>query len=269
MLRMILMSVFAQETYSKYDDLIDIGADQKTKELVGHKMLEDRWDNMYQKMQVSDRLFMVKTHEPPEDDSKAIYIVRDGRSAIISYKHYLHDFLGKNYSWDILIAGFVNFASWGRHLDVWDPVSRPHTLLITYENLLRKPAEEIEKISSFTGLKATGDWKNNFQHFHKINPRFFRQGSASEGIDTLKGNNLDLFWLFNGDWMEILGYGKVDQRSIANHRIIRNTTHIMYAKLKALKAEKDALKSEKAIELAIPLTNFSNNLRLLVELSGK
>src|SRR5437588_2989811 len=41
---------------------------------------------------VSDHTYYIKTHDPPQDHAKAIYIVRDGRSAIVSYPHFLKDF---------------------------------------------------------------------------------------------------------------------------------------------------------------------------------
>src|SRR5690242_6425767 len=59
----------------------------------------DDQDDMYihlnpvdlQAAKQSRDLFFVKTHELPTDDAPAIYVVRDGRDAIVSYAHYIID----------------------------------------------------------------------------------------------------------------------------------------------------------------------------------
>lgn len=259
MLRMILKSVFGQETYSKYNDFTDIGTDQKTMELVGHKMLEDSWKNAYQKMKQSDQLFFVKTHDYSEDDSKAIYIVREGCSSIVSYWHYLKDFVGKKYQLSDVIAGFVNYGSWGGHLDAWNPISRTNTLLTHYERLLTNPEEEIEKIASFSGLSIVGDWKNDFEYFHMINPRFFREGVAVKGIKAIKEKDLDLFWLFHGDWMETLGYSKQEDERKNNTHLLREITEHMYKRFEPievscnlLRVERDALLNSLSWRITAP-----------------
>lgn len=252
MLRMILKSVFGIETYSEYNDINVIGANENMVELVGHKMLEESWEKTYQKMKRSDQLFFVKTHDYPEDDSKAIYIVRDGRSSIVSYYHYLKDFIGKEYPLSDVIAGFVSFSSWAGHLDVWNPISRPNTLFIHYERLLTNPDEEIERIENFLGLCRIGDWRNNFEYFHKINPRFFREGDAVKGIKAIKGDDLDLFWSFHGDWMNRLGYKKGGKGKKCNAHRLREITYKVYERLKSsgancnlFKAENDKLVAER------------------------
>ncbi len=42
--RIILNSIFGIKTYSVYDDIIDISADKKTSEVVGHKFLPEGFD---------------------------------------------------------------------------------------------------------------------------------------------------------------------------------------------------------------------------------
>lgn len=205
LVRIILKSVFGHETYSKYNDPADIGADPKMMELVGHKMLDSRWEDAYRKMKQSDRLYFVKTHNYPEDDSKAIYIVRDGRCSIVSYRHYLIDF-GKEHTLSDFIKGTVGFGSWSGHLSAWDPFNRTNTLLVKYEDLLTDPINEINRIAEFTGCCAIREWKNDFESFQQINPRFFRQGDAAKSIEEIKDDDLKLFWSLNSDWMERLNY---------------------------------------------------------------
>ena len=231
LLRMILKSVFGIETYSKYNDTTDIGADKKTMEIVGHKTFENSWENAYQKMKASNQVFFVKTHEYPEDDSKAIYIVRDGRSAVVSYYHYMKDFSAKEHALFDVITGFILFGSWGGHLDAWDALNRPGTLFLRYEHLLNKPEMEISKIAEFLRLDILGQWKNDFQHLQKINPKFFRKGS-SKSTRELRGDGLQLFWLFNGDWMKTLGYTKQASGNTYASRL-RELTYEAYRQLRS------------------------------------
>ena len=44
----------------------------------------------------ASQTYFVKTHDPPPDRAKAIYIVRDGRSAVISYFHFLQHFASEH-----------------------------------------------------------------------------------------------------------------------------------------------------------------------------
>lgn len=207
---MMFKNAFGHETYSKYNDLFDIGADPKTSELVGHRMLEEPWTEAYPKMKASDAVSLVKTHDRPEDDGKAIYVTRDGRSACVSFHRYLESFLPEDaprLPMADVIAGFVRYGSWSSHLDGWQPLDRPNTLCLKFEDLLASPGEQIAKIAEFTGLQPVHEWHNDFHAAQQVNPRFFRQGSADRAQADIQGEDLDLFWLIHGDWMRRLGYG--------------------------------------------------------------
>ncbi|MBI5561771.1 MAG: sulfotransferase domain-containing protein [Deltaproteobacteria bacterium] len=206
LLRMIMKSVFGLETYSKYDDRKGVGKDKETSELVGHRMLGGEWKDVYLAMRDAKDTFFVKTHDLPEDGAKAIYVVRDGRCAVVSYRHYLKDFNETGYPLAEVIAGFVPFGSWGCHLDAWSPTTRPDTLFIRYEDLVASAAVEVKKIADFLGVKPVGEWKNDFELLHRTNPRFFRQGDSSKSAKAVQGDDLELFWLLHGDWMRALGY---------------------------------------------------------------
>ena len=208
LLRMIFRAVFERDTYSKHGDEMDIAADARVAAEVGHRLLGANWPDAYAAMRSSEDLHLVKTHDPPEDDGKAIYIVRDGRSACRSFFHYLEDFPAQQSQLDMVdvIAGFTPFGSWGDHLDRWDPQNRPNTLLVRYENLLVNPAAEIKKITDFTGLTPLHDWQNNFDKLHDLSPRFFRAGPGSDAETALDAETKAIFWAQHGDWMRRLNY---------------------------------------------------------------
>lgn len=255
-LRMMLKTVFGLETYSKYNDLQDISGNQEMIKLTGHKRIHDNWGNAYHKMKQSSRLFFVKTHDFPEDDSRAIYIVRDGRASTVSYCHYLKDYESKECSVFDVVTGIVNFGSWGAHLDAWDPVNRHDTLLVQYERLLTAPEEEIVKISDFLGLNTVGDWNNDFEFFHKIEPQFFREGQASKEIDGIQDEDLDIFWLLHGDWMEALGYAAREKRVSGNASRLRKITGRISGKLldhASLEASRESLLNSLSWRVTAPL----------------
>ncbi|MBI5739436.1 MAG: sulfotransferase domain-containing protein [Nitrospirae bacterium] len=237
--RMILKSVFGHETYSKYNDLADIGADRKMTELVGHRKYEGEWEIAYRTMKESGNLFFVKTHDGPGDDSKCIYVVRNGCAAIVSYRHYLKDFTGKDCPFIDLAAGNVLFGSWGGHLDAWDPLRRPDTLLIKYEDLLTRPEDESRRIADFLGLDIVGGWLNDFKSFHNVNPFFFRSGDREISEKGLAGDDMEVFSALHGDWLKGLGYLKESSAPGCNSRLLREVF------CRALGSMNDLLKQKK------------------------
>ncbi len=263
LVRIILNSVFGYGTYSKYNDPADIGADRKMMELVGHKMLDSNWDDAYRKMKQSDRLYFVKTHNYPEDDSKAIYVARDGRCSIVSYWHYLIDF-GKEHPLSDFIKGTVGFGSWSEHLNAWDPFNRNNTLLIKYEDLLTNPINEIDKIAKFTDLCVVKEWKNDFRSFQKINPRFFRQGDMAKGISEIKGDDFNLFWSLHGNWMEKTGYSEKNTSASENNKDIDTDTSNQIQDIDIQTRPSEKIKSETLQERTSADSNEDVDLSIVI-----
>lgn len=227
LLRMMLNSVFGRTSYSEYDDVTDIGADEPTRRRVGHVFLGRPLEQAYAELSAAPGPEFIKTHNEPRDDAKAIYIVRDGRFASKSYYHYLTDFLPAEQKVSLLnvIAGFTQFGSWGSHLDAWDPQHRSNTLLLRYEDLIAEPQREIDRIAAFIQLEPTGQWQNDFQALHQVNPRFFRRGDThgSEGNATiLPPQEEDFFFAQHGDWCRRLNYPCTDvPRGSADPKLFR------------------------------------------------
>ncbi len=97
------------------------------------------------------RLPLVKTHEWPTDDRKAIYILRDGTDACLSLGKYLPA-TGYDVSLDDIIAGRHHFGSWSGHVLAWDPQHRPNTLFLRFEELTGDFAGTLDRLSEFLGL---------------------------------------------------------------------------------------------------------------------
>jgi hypothetical protein len=87
------------------------------------------------RLRASSRRILVKTHGGPLDESPSIYVIRDGRVAIDSYYHYLRQEVGSPLPVEKIIAGPIPTLSWSAHYHAWDPVRRPNTLILKYEDI--------------------------------------------------------------------------------------------------------------------------------------
>ena len=94
---------------------------------------------------------IIKTNEPPLDDAPAIYLIRDGRSAIVSYFHYLNDIQGLPATVEELIRGEIFPGFWADHYKAWNPQRRPRTLFLRYEELTVRPKKPATKSPTFSG----------------------------------------------------------------------------------------------------------------------
>ena len=151
------------------------------------------------------RSLYVKTHEmPPADKHPAIYVVRDGRSAMVSHAHYFREILGRNITLAEVIEGKTG-QSWSQHVRAWTP--RPHTLLVRYEDLAAGDPGVLKKISAFIGKPLVHDFDISFETLHALSPAFFRSGSDSANILEMDGEAQRLFERLHGETLRALGYG--------------------------------------------------------------
>lgn len=209
LLRTILLRCFGLKTYSLYDDLADIGGRPQFSSAVGHLSHGLDKQSFYERAAKSDQTFFVKTHDPPWDDAKALYIVRDGRSSIVSYYHYLKVFCpdAKALLEDI-IMGDCPFGSWSDHYESWRPAHRPNTLLLRYDELVCNPRQSIKTLSDFIACPTLCLEAPAFGDLKAIDANFFRSGNDASNIGELKGEELDLFWLMHGQVMGESGYAE-------------------------------------------------------------
>ena len=150
-------------------------------------------------------LEIIKTNEPPLDDAPAIYLIRDGRSAIVSYFHYLNDIQGLPATLEELIRGEIFPGFWADHYKAWSPQTRPRTLFLRYEELTGSPKEACNKISDFLGKPPLNDLTLGFAELHKRFPAYFRCGDDKKNIAEIAPHQ-KLFDSIQGDVMRELGY---------------------------------------------------------------
>lgn len=164
-------------------------------------------DDIIDEAKKSHNLFLIKTHERPKSDDPAIYLVRDGRSSIISYYHYIRDVEQRHCSLQEVITGQVYGGSWSEHIYDWSPESRKRTLLVRFENLAKNPAEEIERISQFLSMNPQSKCISSFEYLKSAFPNFFRSGNDEKNIRELTESGLEeLFWRWHTPMMVRMGY---------------------------------------------------------------
>lgn len=205
--RQVLRQVFGLESYSQYNDPKDIGERPEVAAAVGHVRFETPWPEFIAAAHATAEPVVVKTHHPPQDDAPAIYVVRDGRAAVVSFYHLLHDLRRReDVTIERVIDGATPFGSWSGHLDAWRPLDRPRTLLVRFEDLLAKPAEAVAAIAGVLGVAPQGPWRNEADRLHGLFPEFFRGGDDARNIGELSASQEAAFWERHGGWMERLGY---------------------------------------------------------------
>lgn len=207
MTRTLLSRVFDIQTYSEYNDRYDIGSKLEIAESVGHVEYEGTWQDFYQMARESPELFVVKTHGLPRDNQPAIYVVRDGRAAIVSQMTYDRTLFNIDRGYKDLINGKMIGGPWSDHIAGWNPLERERTLFLRFEDLIQRPDHVIRLLSQFLGRAPLHEWNNPLAQQRQLLPGFFNHGQDARNMEKWPPDDLSYFWERHGDWMERLGYG--------------------------------------------------------------
>ena len=195
LLRTILWNCFGLQSGSVYPN--DLGKNRALEETVGHIEHVDGKINFPPHQQTA----LVKTHEHARDDRPAIYVVRDGRSAVVS----LWDFYDRSVPLKTLIEGHHQFGTWQDHLLSWTYSNRPHTLFLRYESLTKQGDEALDRIASFLGHEIITRELPQRSEIADADGRWVRPLSAGHKT-TLEGELLDLFFAINAEGMARADY---------------------------------------------------------------
>lgn len=192
-LRTVLHQCFGLHTGSLYPN--DLGDSQGAERLTGHIDARDgKFDFGRQPYA------LIKTHDPPQNDAPAIYVVRDGREAVTSLYHFWHE--------DVplldIAEGRARFGSWAGHLQAWAPRSRRNTLLLRYEHLVEDLPGTVDRISAFLRCRPQRHSLPPRDELAQADGRWIRP--ASQQKVSLQGETLDRFMAVNGAMMAEFGY---------------------------------------------------------------
>jgi hypothetical protein len=177
---------------------------------VGHLMSEARGKELIEEARQSQELYVLKTHEPPLTDDAAIYIIRDGRSAAVSYFHFMNEIEHYPTSLEAIIDGNVYGGSWSEHFAAWQPMSRPRTLLLRYEEITMNSDRLAKQLGAFCSVKQVSAKHRHFTALHQLYPEFFRKGDDNSNIRDLPEPYLSRFMHRHGPLLKKLGYVTVE-----------------------------------------------------------
>ena len=196
----------------------------------------------------------IKTHLLPselpegvrvEDGHVAVYLVRDGRDAVVSGAHHRkslaapHSDFEVNLCEAIVAPGNSHFGGgWSQHVEKWTEVAQ---VVIRFEDLVEDPVREIEKLRPFFDLPEPAlDQIPTFQQLKSgdaeygttpLNPKWqlspsevadrnFRRGKVGSWRDEMPPELHELFWVLHGETMERWGYGLGERPALARNREI-------------------------------------------------
>ena len=139
-----------------------------------------------------------KTHHLPRPEYKrVIYLVRDGRDALVSY-YAMHKNLGVDVTLEEMVKNGKHLfpSKWHQHVKAWhqNPYSAD-VITVTYENLINSPITELQKICKFAGIERSEEILkkviegNSFENMNKKASRF----KDLDHIDWVGGKGQQFF----------------------------------------------------------------------------
>lgn len=216
----------------------------------------------------------VKTHllpweiNPEDPGIKAIYLVRDGRDSIVSMAHQRKDIIApdsdlfENMKAAILAEKGSFFGGWSKNVNGW--ITRSD-LIIRYEDLIKDPIGQIERLreivdlpapiheklpsfkSSKEGQAAYGtrkEWGYSEEDAKKLASKIFRKGRSGSWMEEMPEELHELFWSLHGETMGRLGYTRDGSLSMPDPEL----DHLVLRKLDRTKLRKPRHKHRVLIE---------------------
>jgi hypothetical protein len=208
-LRILLERVFGMPTYSLYAVMGQEMHDPSAAALRRAPRLPPDWRSLGKTTPRAKRV-LIKTHDHPEDDGPAIFLIREGGPAIHSYFQYCQDFEDDKPPLSAIIAGACPFGSWSDHYRAWQPLARPNTLFLRYEQLVGQPDIAVSALARFLGKDPVAGAVPTFEELHRTYPAFFRRGVNRDFATLWRPGHVGLFNLLHGEVMRELGYPVTD-----------------------------------------------------------
>lgn len=158
--------------------------------------------------------FFMKTHELPETAHPALYIVRDGRDAYVSFAHFVRQHFAEHVQGmdyvdvlRMLIRSRDHFSGWSRHVQAWTQRPAP-TALIRFEDMVADPAGSMAAACAALGMipPAPSGSMPGFEVLKSREPQHFRKGKVGSWREEMPEDVEALFWSIHGETMNALHY---------------------------------------------------------------
>ena len=157
----------------------------------------------------------VKTHRlaAAADASPAIYVVRDGRDALVSHAHFLKETDApafRDLRFGHAVATLVRrrgARGWSDSVRSWTGRSAP-TAVVRYEDLIESPVDVVAQAARSLGVRLpprSGELPS-FQSLREKDPTLVRRGEIGSWRSELPSRLEPVFWRRHGTAMELVGY---------------------------------------------------------------
>ena len=229
-IRTLLKNIYNIETYSIHGDEHDIGSNEETSKIVGHKNLPE--DFSIKAARESEDTYFIKTHllyQPEYKEDKVIYLIRDGREATISYHYYHLNFTNLIFTKMQIINGYPFVGSWCDHVQSWMGQLDLNRIIIKFEDATTNFNKTVNLLSDFLSKQPISYDVPDFNKLHSIDSNFFRSGKTNSYKNELSLKEQAYFWYVNGFTMNEFGYEA--EEDVINDKLLLNEVSAMHVNL--------------------------------------
>jgi hypothetical protein len=171
----------------------------------------------------------VRTHRlaDRDDDSPAVYLVRDGRDAVVSYARFATETGAPGFedrsieeATEILIRRDDDeIGGWSANVRSWSRREAP-TAIVRFEELIRDPVSTIRAATGSIGvsLAESDEAPSSFGRLQAEKPLIYPRGKVGAWKTELPDRLQRLFWKLHGAEMLLMGFRPSAGRSAAAAR---------------------------------------------------
>lgn len=209
----LLKHVYGVSTYENYAWAPNSDT-ANMREIIGLSDVQLSVDQMAQ----TDVRYLVKTHDMPQEDFPAIYLVRDGRDALVSHAHFILQYDRQLPAHQqqthfletlrMLIETDTSFGGWGNNVIAWTGRAT-QTVVIRFEELIENPLDCLRQTMAQLGYQPpeiNSTQIPTFEELHQKVPEFFRKGKVGMWREELPDDLHELFWQQYSEAMRKMGY---------------------------------------------------------------
>lgn len=99
-------------------------------------------------------MFFKSHHVPQPQYRRVIYLLRDGRDAMVSYHHYQQAVAGKQFDFMEFMRNDIFPCKWHKHVEAWlDNPFKAEMITVRYEELKADPVKQLKRVCAFADIE--------------------------------------------------------------------------------------------------------------------